>query len=106
MNQQQRIQALELEFERLKERQDLLDRTLQGEPDVWISILHKMPADVAEVTIDKAVAEARQGALAMVTIVRTLASLVDEKASDQETVDPLIAAQQAREGKLRLVQGA
>lgn len=68
----ERRAALELEFDRLKRRQDKLERTLQGEPDAWLDIVARMPSDVAEVTVDKVVAEARQGALAMATIVKTL----------------------------------
>ena len=68
----ERRAALELEFDRLKQRQDRLAAALAGDPDAWLSIVERMPPTVAEVTIDKAVAEARQGALAMATIVKTL----------------------------------
>lgn len=72
MTPEERRKALELEFDRLKARQDYLDRALTGDPDIWLGIIERMPPTVAEVTVDKAVAEARQGALAMATIVKTL----------------------------------
>jgi hypothetical protein len=71
----ERIAALELELDRLKERQDWLDKTLQGDPAAWIQIIERLPDHVGEVTVDKAVSEARQGALAMATITKTLAQL-------------------------------
>lgn len=84
----QRVTALQVELERLKERQDHLDRVLQGDPVAWVSIIELLPDHVAEVTLDKAVSEARQGALAMTTIVKTLAQLSDE-APAATTKDPL-----------------
>ena len=88
MDQTQRIAALQVEFERLKERADHLDRLLQGHSDAWINIVRLMPSDVAEVTLDKPVAEARQTALAMATIVKALANLTSEEAKPEE-MDPL-----------------
>ena len=87
MTPDERRQALELEFTRLKERQDFLDRTLQGHEDVWLSLKAMIPSGT-ELVIDKAVTEARQGALAMATIAKTLAQLTGEEAKAPE-VDPL-----------------
>lgn len=95
----ERIQALELEFERLKERADHLNRTLQGDPDAWISIIERLPDHVAEVTLDKPVAEARQNALAMATIVKTLVQLGEEAPATPEA-DPLAVIQQKSEDEL------
>ena len=63
--------ALELEFERLKQRADYLDRMLQGHPETWAGIQTLIPQGV-EVVIDKMVSEARQTASTMATILRTL----------------------------------
>jgi len=83
----ERKAALELEFERLKQRQDYLDRMLQGHPDTWAGIQNLVP-DGVELVIDKMVTEARQGALAMATVAKTLAQL-GENAPVAEEVDPL-----------------
>jgi hypothetical protein len=63
--------ALELEFERLKQRADYLDRMLHGHPETWAGIQALIP-DGTEVIIDKMVSEARQTASTMATILRTL----------------------------------
>lgn len=63
--------ALELEFERLKQRADYLDRMLQGHPESWTGIQALIP-DGTELVIDKMVSEARQTASTMATILRTL----------------------------------
>lgn len=83
----ERKAALELEFERLKQRQDYLDRMLQGHSDTWAGIQNLVP-DGVELVIDKMVTEARQGALAMATVAKTLAQL-GENAPAAEEVDPL-----------------
>lgn len=98
-----RIKALETEFDRLKERQDWLDKTLQGDPAAWIQIVERLPDHVAEVTVDKAVAESRQGALAMATVAKTLAALTGEQEPARAVaVDPL---EEIKKG-LTLIQGA
>jgi len=83
----ERIQALQTEFDRLKERADYLDRMLQGNEDAWAGIRALIP-DGVELVIDKLVGEARQNATAMATIAKTLVVLGDseQKAPD---VDPL-----------------
>lgn len=86
--QAERIEALMVEFDRLKERQDHLDRVLQGDPSAWVQIIERLPDHVAEVTLDKPVGEARQGALAMTAIVKTLATLIDEGTAVPDA-DPL-----------------
>jgi hypothetical protein len=84
----ERIAALELELDRLKERQDWLDKTLQGDPAAWVHLIELLPPTVAEITLDKAVGEARQGALAMATIIKTLAQ-VSSGESEIPQADPL-----------------
>jgi hypothetical protein len=88
MDAQQRRAALETEFERLKERADFLDRTLQGHPDTWLGIQAMIP-DGSEVVIDKAIGEARQNALAMSSILKTLDGTKAEAAPAPAEVDPL-----------------
>lgn len=83
-----RIADLELEFERLKQRQDYLDRMLQGHPETWAGIQALIPSGT-EVVIDKMVTEARQGALAMATVAKTLAQLGAGEAEKPAEVDPL-----------------
>ncbi len=68
----ERRAALEREFDRLAERQDRIHATLSGDPAAWLGVQQRMGSEVAEVTLDKAVAEGRQGALAMASILKTL----------------------------------
>jgi hypothetical protein len=84
----ERRAALELEYDRLKERQDQLALVLAGDPAAWLRIVERMPDSVGEVTLDKAVAEARQGALAMATIVKTLDGAAKEDAPAVKAADP------------------
>lgn len=91
----ERKAALELEFERLKARQDNLDRMLQGREDAWADIRPMVP-DGVELVIDKLVTEARQGATAMATIAKTLAQLGDESAQEVPA-DPLAAMAKSRD---------
>jgi hypothetical protein len=98
----ERRQALELEFTRLKERQDHLDAVLQGDPAAWIRIVERMPDSVGEVTLDKAVGEARQGALAMATILKTLeATAAASDAPAASDGNPADEVKRRREEKLK-----
>lgn len=99
VNQAERIKALELEFERLKQRADYIDRVLQGDPDVWVHINEILPQHIGSIELDKPVAEGRQTALAMATVLKTLASL-GEEAPDKPEEDPLRAIQKKAEDEL------
>lgn len=105
MNATEQVAALQLEFERLKERADRLDAQLMGHPDSWLEIQLRMPDTVAEVYVDKALAEARQTALAMATVLKTLQALAGEKTPEVSAVDPVEEARKAREDRLKLIQG-
>lgn len=83
----ERIAALEVEAERIKSRLDNLERYLSGQPDAWLDIVARMPADVAEIVIDRALSEARQQALALATVTKTLA-LLSTEAPAGNVVDP------------------
>lgn len=72
MNRAERIAALELEAERLKARLDTLERQIAGDSDAWLQITTKVADTVAEVYVDKVLAEARQHALAYATVLSTL----------------------------------
>jgi hypothetical protein len=95
----ERLAALEVEADRLKERLDVLDRQLQGDPDAWLQLTVRMPDTVAEVYVDKLLGEARQQALAYATLVRTIDQLAgeggEEKPQSQE--DDLVKRRQERE---------
>lgn len=84
----ERITALELEFDRLVERQAVLHALLaDGNLDAWLSTKRIGTRDYTLV-IDTAVGESRQGATAMATIVKTLAALKPD-APEVAVVDPL-----------------
>ena len=94
--------ALVVEADRTKVRLDKLERYLAGDQDAWLEITVRLPETVAEVTVDKAIGEARQLALALATITKTLASLgeaEDVKPASEE--DQLAAARKERERKRR-----
>jgi hypothetical protein len=94
-----RVAALESEFERLKERADKLDRILAGSEDEWLGIQEKLGGTVAEVTINAPLAEARQTALAMATINKTLESLGVGQEASTATEDPADALARRRKEK-------
>lgn len=101
MNAAERRQALELEADRIKERLDQLNDQIRGEPS-WLDFAVNLPETVAEVVVDKLLGEARQQALALATIVKTL----DGTATGQERPagpgdDPADALRKRREEKAR-----
>lgn len=99
----ERKAALETEATRIKARLDMLERQLAGQQDAWVHLLLNLPETVAEVTVDKALAEARQQALALATITKTLASLGEAEAAPGASVeDELTAARKAREAARRM----
>jgi hypothetical protein len=101
----ERITALQVEAERIKARLDTLDNILAGSEDEWLGIQQSLNSDVATVTINAPLAEARQQALALATITKTLATLVDESAG-QASGDPTDEFTTRREEKLREAQKA
>lgn len=105
MTPENRRAALETEAERIKKRLDRIHAQLEGDQDAWFHLAEKLPEGVAEVTVDKALAEARQQALALATIVRVL----DGTAGKEETpaaagVDPADEVKAKRDKKLRDAQ--
>jgi hypothetical protein len=99
MNRQARLLALQTEAQRLKDRLDILNRQIEGDQDAWWSITTHMPETVAEVQVDKVLAEARQYALALATVVKTLDALEGAEQEDQKP-----AADVADEMKARRLQ--
>jgi hypothetical protein len=97
----ERRAALELEFVRLKYRQDQLELVLSGDAAAWLRIVERMPDSVGEVTLDRAVAEARQGALAMASIVKTLDGTAVPEEQLGRAEDPADALRKKREQKRR-----
>jgi hypothetical protein len=101
----ERKTALQEEFNRLKERADILDGLLQGRPDMWVNIktILENAKHIGSIELDKAVAEARQTALAMATIAKTLDALGDVQV-EVPAADPLEKMEdelaQRRQGKL------
>lgn len=94
----ERRAALELEVDRLKARLDSLAAQIDGDPAAWLSIQEKLGGEVAEVLVDKLLAEARQHAVALASIIRTLDGTAPKaKGEDQPMVDPgdQIAAKRA-----------
>lgn len=97
--------ALELEFERLKQRADTYERMLAGSEDEWLQVQIRLGGEVAEVTLDKTLAEARQNALAMATILRALDGAKVE-ASAAPAADPSDEIGRRREARLKEAQQA
>jgi cell division septum initiation protein DivIVA len=102
MERNARVLALKTEASRLKERLDTMQRQIEGDQDAWWHITTNLPESVAEVVVDKVLAEARQTALALATVVKTLDAL--EVGKDQTpanpVVDPADEVKAARERKL------
>lgn len=60
------------------ERLEILDATLQGDPAMWWKIKTQLPYEVAEVTINAPLAEARQQATALKGLLAELAKSLGE----------------------------
>lgn len=100
----ERIAALQVEAERLKARLDQFERQLSGDPDAWLRLVTLMPDTVAEVQVDKLLAEARQTALAYTTVVKTLV-LLGDGAAEVPAANPLDEIQRKREDRKRKAAG-
>lgn len=57
------------------ERCEQLDRVLQGDPDMWLGIQSRLGSEVAEVTINAPLTEARQQGLALKALLAELAKI-------------------------------
>jgi hypothetical protein len=68
------------------ERLEILDAQLQGDPATWLGITLRMPAEVAEVTVNAPLAEARQQATALKGLLAELS-----KALGTEVVAPPVS---------------
>lgn len=97
----ERAAKLEAEFERLAARADTLDAIIEGSSDEWLGIQAKLGSEVAEVTINAPLAEARQTALALATIGKALASLGMDGEAPAPTGDAGDEVAKAREKKLK-----
>lgn len=71
----------------ITERLERLDATLQGEPDAWLGIVERMPPTVAEVVIDKPLAEVRQQGLALRAVLAELVKLMGVERGSEEAPD-------------------
>jgi hypothetical protein len=75
-----------------------MNAQIAGDQDAWLHLTLKMPDTVAEVYVDKVLAEARQHSLALATVVKTLESLKDEGAGQRISAeDDLVERRKARE---------
>lgn len=105
MTPEERRAALEVEFTRLKERADYLDRVLQGDPDTWVHITELLAGKthVGVIELDKPVAEARQTALAMATVAKALDQL-GRADPETPTADPLQKMEARKNGQDEVAQ--
>jgi hypothetical protein len=102
----ERREALIIEAGRIKARLDAIAAQLNGDPAAWIHIAERMP-DVGEVYLDKVLAEARQQAATLTSIVRALdGTLSAQPAPAPENVDPTSELEQRRLAKLAKAAGS
>lgn len=92
----ERKSALELEFVRLKQRADWIDRQLQGHPGAWAHIIEVLPQHIGVVELDKVIAEGRATSLAMSSIAKTLSQLGGEEVQVSQE-DPIERMQRQKE---------
>ena len=105
MNRQARILALTTEVQRLKDRLDTLNRQIEGDEDAWWVITTNLPGDVATVEVRPVLAEARQYALALATVVKTLDALEGQAQEPAKpAADPADEMKARREAKLKEAQ--
>jgi hypothetical protein len=97
----ERVTALETEYARLKARADTLERILAGSEDEWLEIQRRLGSEVAEVTINAPLAEARQTALAMATVLKTLTALGAGQEGEVPAADPGDEVARRREERLK-----
>lgn len=86
--------ALAEEAVRMKHRLDTIDDLLTGGQE-WVDLLVKTPDTVAEVTVDKPISEARQLALALATVLKTLAGMDVREAEKPADVADEVAKRRA-----------
>lgn len=96
----ERRAALELEADRIKARLDELNAQITGAP-AWLDFAVNLPETVAEVTVDRLLGEARQQALALATIVKTLDGTAARTEAPAASVDPSDEVRRRREEKAR-----
>jgi hypothetical protein len=78
-------------------RLETLEHILAGSEDEWLGVQQKLGADVATVTINAPLAEARQQALALTRVLDSLAKLTgQEVAPAVDEVDEVAAAREKR----------
>lgn len=86
--------ALAEEAVRMKHRLDAIDDLLTGKQE-WVELLVKTPGTVAEVTVDKPIGEARQLALALAAVLKTLAAMDVREAEKPADVADEVARRRA-----------
>ena len=107
MTPEKRRAALELEAERIISRLGELAKDIDGDPDSWLGIQMNLGGDVAEVVINKPLAEARQQAATLAGIVRTLDGTAPAETPPGDTgPDPGEKAREAREKRLAAAKAA
>lgn len=103
----ERRAALELEATRIKARLDELAKQIDGDPSAWLKIQERLGGDVAEVLIDKPLAEARQQATTLAGIVRALDGTAPAEAGGKApSADPGDEFSKRRAEKLAQVQSS
>jgi hypothetical protein len=98
--------ALEVEAARIKSRLDELAKQIDGDPAAWLKLTERMSDNVAEVFVDKVLAEARQQAIALTGIIRALdGTAAQEGGSAVPVADPSDEMARRRADKLKAAQG-
>jgi hypothetical protein len=101
----ERRAALEVEAVRIKARLDELAKQIDGDPSAWLKIQERLGGDVAEVLIDKPLAEARQQATTLAAIVRALDGTATQESAGTPAADPGDDLAKRRDEKLKAAQG-
>ena len=93
---------------RITRRLERLDAQLEGDQDAWLHLTANLPETVAEVTVDKALAEARQQALALKGVLAELRAIqgADSGKSEAPPLPTGGADDLAEKRKRRLAEAA
>lgn len=97
--------ALAEEATRMKHRLDKIEDLLTGKQE-WVELLVRTPDTVAEIVLDKPIAEARQLALALGTTLKTLAGMDVEVAEKPADVADEMAERRRRRADEARASGA
>jgi len=91
---------------RITRRLERLDAQLEGDQDAWLHLTVNLPETVAEVQVDKALAEARQQALALKGVLAELRAIQGDAGKHEAPPAPSGGADDLAEARRKRLEQA